>query len=297
VDKYGMSLRTDENGNLTVLLDNIKLWPENPILTARFKGSEFYLPVTSEKGIVCEQWISLPFLAPLVAPSLVILAVVYNKRFSRKRQALQQVSCAAVTEERTTAKAKPMEPQDPQLLKIVLADIAAQFPPVWGVNEKLRMEIALDESFFEKTQDREVEVSIDAGKGVSVVLSKRGRTEYPCVFVEKGEHQIRANFSGTSEHLALNAEVRLRIVDYEEEILRLYSEFLRKLLFHGIDVRKEMTAQEIERLVMSTNNFDSNFLRKVTTCFENAEYSNHLATRRDYEILYLSLKELGIDIE
>jgi hypothetical protein len=116
------------------------------------------------------------------------------------------------------------------------------------------------------------------------------------VFVEKGVHEIHAHFSGV-ERLALNAEVSLRVVDYEEETLRLYNEFLGKLSSQAIDIREEMTALEIERLVLSEGNFDVDSLHKVTMCFENAEYSNHLVTREDYETLYLSLKELRINID
>lgn len=296
VDNYGLSLKTGENGTLQVLLDNARLWPDNSTLTASFDGSELYLPVATEKRIVLEQWTSLPLLVPLAAPSLVILAVVYSKHLSRKRQTLQQVNLTVKTEERDIAKAKPAASQKPQPLKIVLPDIPSQFPLVWGINEKLRIEIALDENLLEKTQTREVEVSVDAGKRVPLIFSKQGRAEYSCVFVEKGVHEIRARFSEVSERLALNAEAGLRVVDYEEETLRLYNEFLGKLSSQGIDIREEMTAQEIERLVLSEGNFDADSLHKVTTCFENAEYSNHLVTREDYENLYLSLKELKIEI-
>ena len=297
VDNYALSLKTDENGNLSILLDNIKLWPDNATLTARFEGTELYLPIKTEKTITLEQWTSLTFLVPLAAPSLIILAVAYSKHLSRRRQTLQQVNLTAKTEKREITRAAPAASQKPQPLKILLPDIASQFPLVWGINEKLRIEVALDEDFLEKTKSREVEVSVDAGKGVSLVFSKQGRAEYSCVFIEKGAHEIRARFFEASGRLALNADVSLRFVDYEEETLRLYNEFLGKLSSQGIDVREEMTAQEIERLALSEGNFNADSLHKVTTCFEKAEYSNHSVTREDYETLYLSLKELKIDID
>jgi len=58
-----------------------------------------------------------------------------------------------------------------------------------------------------------------------------------------------------------------------------------------------MTAREIERLILKTSDFSPEALRKVTICFEKAEYSNHLATRKDYETMYLSLKDLNIGVE
>jgi hypothetical protein len=155
----------------------------------------------------------------------------------------------------------------------------------------------LDEDLLEKIHNTEIEISIDGEKGVSIVFSKQGRADYSCVFTEKGERKISAHLTETSKHRALNAELTLRIVDYEEEILRLYNAFLRNLSSQGIDIRKEMTAREIEHLVLSESNFDADSLRKVTACFENAEYSSRLMTRADYENLYLSLKELKIDVE
>jgi hypothetical protein len=297
VDNYGLSLKTGENGTLHVLLDNIKLWPDNSTLTAKFEGSELYLPVATEKRIVLEQWTSLPLLVPLAAPSLVILAVVYSKQLSKKRQMLQQVSQAKKAEKRETFEAKPTVTQKWQPLRIILPGVASQFPLVWGVEEKLRMEIVLDEGLLEKIHNREIEISIDGEKGTSIVFSKQGRAEYSCVFTEKGERKISAHLAETSEHRALNAELTLRVVDYEEEILRLYNEFLRRLSSQGIDIRKEMTAREIELLVLSESSFDWDSLREVTACFENAEYSSRLMTRADYENLYLSLKELKIDVE
>jgi transglutaminase-like putative cysteine protease len=296
VDNFGMSLKTDDNGNSTVLLNNLKLLPENPTLTVRFDGSEFYLPIMAEKETNSEHWISLILIIPLVAPGLVALAITYGKRLSEKRRALQRNN-RKITQETTITEPKTLMPEEPQTLRIVLLDIPTQFPPVWGINEELRIEIALDEDFFEENQNTNVEVSIDAEKRFSVVLSQRRRAELSLVFIQKGEHKIRANLSGASEHQTLNAEIKLRVVDYEEEILRLYDEFLRKLPAYGIDVRKEMTAHEIEQLILNTIDFDSNLLRRVTTCFENAEYSDHGATRKDYEIIYLNLKELGIGIE
>ncbi len=296
VDNYGLSSETDENGILTVLLDNVNFWPGNSTLTARFEGSELYLPVRAEKGITFEQWSNLPITVPLIAPGLIILVISYGKHILRKRKAPQRASLTKATEERVV-EAKQTMPQEPQLLQIALPHIATQFPPVWGVNEQLRAEIVLDESLLERTENKEVRISIDTGKEIPIVLSRPGRAEYSCVFIEKGEHKIRASFSETPEHLALSTEVRLRIVDYEEEILRLYDEFLRKLSGQGIDIRKEMTAREIEYLILSESNLDADSMREVTTCFEKIEYSNHLATRKDYEILYLSLKELGINIE
>jgi len=298
IDDYGLSWKTNNNGNLTFLLDNVKLWPENPVLTARFEGSEKYLPVTTEKQVLLEPGISLPFLIPLISPTLVILTFMYAKHHIRKRQTSRQISDIKVIKERANAEEEHITgPQKTQPLTIALPDIKAQFPNVWGVRDKLRIEVALDRSLLEEAEKKEVKVSIDEGTIASVRLSQKGRTELSHVFIKKGEHKMRAILRRTSGRQPWNAEVKLRVVDYGEENIKLYNEFLEKLGNCGIYARIEMTAREIESLVLSTSDFSPEALRKVTTCFEKAEYSNHLATRKDYEIMYLSLKELDINVK
>lgn len=298
VDNYGVSWKTDKNGNLTFLLDTIELWPANLLLTARFEGSELYLPVTIEKEIIIEPVISLPFLVPLVSSTLVAMGFAYVKHLVRRRQTLQQVGSMEVVKERATVEEEPIpRPQKKQPLGIVLPDIGGQFPNVWGVRAKLRIEIVLDKSALKKTLERNVEVLVNEEKVASVELSQQGRTELSHVFVKKGEQKVRAILSRTSRRRPWNAEVKLRIVDYGEEIIRLYKEFIEKMASNGIHLENEMTAREIESLILGVGGFSPEALRKVTVCFEKTEYSDHLATRKDYEVMHLSLGELNIDVE
>jgi hypothetical protein len=298
VDNYGLSWKTDSNGNLTFLLDNIELWPANLSLAARFEGSELYLPVMTEKEVILEPVISLPFLIPLVSPTLAAMVFVCAKHLVRRGQTLRQTSDVEVVGESAMVEEEPIyKPQKMQPLKIVLPDIGSQFPNVWGIRAKLRAEIVLDKSALEKTHKRDVKVLIDEETVASVRLSQQGRAELSHVFIKKGEQKMRAILPRISRRRPWNAEINLRIVDYGEEIIRLYNEFTEKLTGHGVHAEKEMTTREIESLILGIGDFDPEALRKVTICFEKAEYSNHLATRKDYEVMHLSLKELNIDVE
>lgn len=298
VDNYGMSWKTDKNGNLTFLLDTVKLWPENLVLTAKFEGSELYLPAITEKEVALEPVISLPFLIPLVSPTLVIIIFVYAKYQIRSLQMFRQTSAVKVVEERAVVEEERIcGPQKMQPFRIILPDIGAQFPYVWGVKDKLRIEIVLDNNVLKKMQNRETEVFIDEKAVASVKLSQQGLAELSRVFAEKGEYKIQARLPRKSGRRSWKAEIRLRIVDYGEEIISVYNEFLGKLANYGLTVGKEMTAREIENLILRITDFSPRALSKVTTCFEKAEYSNHLTTRKDYETMYLSLKELNADVE
>jgi hypothetical protein len=297
IDNYGLSWETDKSGNLTFLLDTVKLWPENFVLTARFEGSELYLPAATENDVSIEPVTSLPFLVPLVSPTLVVMVFMYVKYSVGGWQTSQQVSDTKVVKERALVEEELVyKPEKMQLLTIVLPDIGAKFPNVWGVRDKLRIEIALDESVFQKIQKKEVEVLIDEKTVASVRLSQ-ARAELTHVFDKKGEHKVQAILRRTSEYSPWNVEIKLRVVNYGEEIVRLYNEFLAKLASYGIHARNEMTAREIENLILRAGDFDSEAIHKVTTRFEKADYSNHLITRKDYEIMYLSLTTVNTDVE
>jgi hypothetical protein len=298
IDEYGLSWKTDRNGNLTFFLDTIKLWPENSVINARFEGSMLYSPDTTAKEVVPEPVVSLPFAIPLFSSVSVVIAFICVKQFKRRRQALRQTTPMEAVEEPTAIEDEFIHrPHEMKPLRFVLPDIDAAFPNVWGVNDKLRIEIVLDENVPENMKSKEVEILIDEEVIPSVRFSQKGCAELSHVFAKKGEHKVRASVPSTLQPQPLNAEIKIRVVDYGEEIIRLYNEFLRKLGSYGIRVQDEMTAREIERLVLNTGNFDSERLREATTCFEKAEYSNHLIARKDYEIIYLSLKRLLVDVD
>jgi len=297
VDNYSLSWKTDRDGNLTFLLDAVKLWPENLVLTAGFEGSELYLPVATEKEVALEPLITLPFLIPLFAPTLVAVVFMYTRHYIGTRQTLRQTSTVEVAKERVTTEEEIHRAQEMPPLKIVLPDIETQFPNVWGINDKLRIGVVLDKNVSDKIQKREAEVFIDEEPVASVKLSQQGRTGLSYVFSKKGEHKVQVTLPRGSGHRLWNAEIKLHVVDYEEEIIRLYNEFLGKLASYDINTHIKMTARELESLILRTGDFCAEALRKLTTCFEKAEYSNHRVTRKGYEIMYLSLKELSINVE
>lgn len=298
IENYGLSWKTNNDGNLTFLLNTIKLWPENSMLTARFDGSELYMPATVEKEVVLEPVISLPFLIPLVSPTLAILAFMYAKQFARKRQMLRQVNAVdSMLKRPIVTKDFTYRPQEVQLLQFVLPDIGDQLPNVWGVRDRLRIEVTLDKKALEEIEKDEIEVLIDEEKAVFTRLTQQGRAELSHIFTKKGEHKMRAILRRGFKNAPWKAELKLRVVDYEEEIIRLYNEFLGKIVNYGIVTKDEMTAREIQSLALRTEGFDADALDKLTTCFEKAEYSCHLVNREDYEAMYLSLKEFDINFE
>jgi hypothetical protein len=163
--------------------------------------------------------------------------------------------------------------------------------------------VAVDKSILEKVGKAEVEVTVD-GKSLaqaSFLQQGSGLFSFSHVFSTKGEHKIGAVLRTQSmwghNRPPLETEIGLRIVDYSEETIRLYGEFLKKLSGHDIDARDAMTAREIESLILNAKVFSPEYVGVATDCFEKTEYSSSLARRYDYERMYLSLKEAQIIVE
>jgi hypothetical protein len=148
-----------------------------------------------------------------------------------------------------------------------------------------------------RTEVKGVDVLIDGKRIANMRLPRQGRFEISHVFSVKGDHTMQASISRTSGHPLETAKIELRVVDYREEIIALYNRFLERIADYGICARDEMTAREIEKFILRKGGFSQEGLRKITVSFEKAEYSNHLLARREYETMYLSLKEFHTSAE
>ena len=303
LDNYGLSRETNRNGNLSLLLDTIRLWPEQSVVAARFAGSDLYMPATIQKDVVFEPVTSLPFIIPAVLSTSTLMTLVYAKHLVTKRKG-RGISLQAMADT-TTIEGELEEEQKTQPLKITFPDIETPpFPSVWGVNEQLCIQITADKTILRNIDqgEGEIEVTIDEKTFAKIPLEqKSGQTKLFHVFPKKGEHKIGAVLRACSldkyELQRWKTEINLKVVDYSEETIRLYNEFLKKLAGYNINARDEMTAREIESLILSIAVSGLKHVGEVTKCFEKAEYSNHLVKRADYENMYMSLKESHMDVE
>ena len=300
---YRLSWRTDQNGNLALLLDNIRFWPEESMLSATFAGSELYAPATIQKNIAFGSTISLPFIIPMIISASVFMTLTVSTYLMTRRQALHKIAGHLIADTMTTGKGTVNESEE-RPVKISLLDIKTPpFPRVWGINDQLRIEVAVDKSILTKIGRAEVEVTVD-GKSlahVSLLQQESGLFRFSHAFPTKGEHKIGVVLLTQSmwghDRPPLETDMKLRIVDYSEETIRLYGEFLKKLGGYDIDAGDEMTAREIESLILNANVFSPEHIGVTTDCFEKTEYGSSLARRYDYERMYLSLKEAQINVE
>jgi len=299
---YRLSWTTDQDGSFVFLLDNIRFLPEDAVLSATFAGSELYAPATAQRVFAFGSVISLPFIIPMVLCASVFTTLTVSTYLITRRQSLSKIKSHLVLDAMDVKKGA-VGASEEQLIRINLLDIETPFPRVWGVNDQLRFEVAVDMGVLARVGKAEVEATVD-GRSLataSVLQQGGGLCGFSHVFDSKGEHKIGAVLRTQSlwghNRPPLETEVTLRIVDYSEETVRLYGEFLKKLGGYDIDARDAMTAREIESLILHAKVFGPEHIGAATDCFEKSEYSSSLARRRDYERMYLSLKEAQIDVE
>jgi hypothetical protein len=282
---YGLAGKTDRNGTVSFLLDTIRFLPENTSLTLRFEGSNIYLPTATSVTAAAEPAIPIAFLLPFVISVAVVFALIANRPLFKKK-----IETMSITKQ-----------QDKQedILRISFPDIRNPFPNVWGVGEKLRIGCCVRApygSIRKKAEGRTVELFVDGKNVVGSSLSKESAT-FSQIFGKKGVYQLTAQLIDMSQTKTVTAETTLRVVDYREEIVDLYRAFLEFINEGSVEIRDEMTAREIESLLLNTGKFNAIALQKVTQCFEKTEYSSHSIDRKDYEEIYLSIDELKIDAQ
>jgi hypothetical protein len=164
---------------------------------------------------------------------------------------------------------------------ISFPQIRGQFASVWGEREPLEVQVKIN-----NTQHKDAFMIVDDGRMGKLEL--RTGEELMKFTLEKGTHI----FAIVEKDNKID-EVKIRIVDYREEVVRLYSEYFLSLKKKDPRIVEETTPREFESIVkggVPSNKRSS--LESVVSLFEVANYSLHTITRRQYEEMYVGLQEL-----
>ncbi|WP_424357302.1 Ig-like domain-containing protein [Methanocella sp. MCL-LM] len=167
--------------------------------------------------------------------------------------------------------------------RIEFEGIESPLPAVWGVGEPLHIRLIGPENchttlglFVDGEQIDEVR--IEAGAGFSSVLPG------------KGEHLLTVK--ADSEVLAAST---VRIVDYREEIVRLFNSFYASVRAQSETLPGDATPREMQWAISArlSREHQGSLDRAVST-FEIANYSTHTVGRKEYVTSYISVQELKI---
>jgi hypothetical protein len=179
---------------------------------------------------------------------------------------------------------------DPRL-EILFPQIENPLPPVWGIGEPLtilcRALIAMPENHIRsdpqiKTSDRALDITT---VGFSPVQLEH-------IFNTKGEIDINIHFGGATDEKIFGTR-KIRIVDYREEIVKLFNRLVDSLSAQGIAVDRMMTAREIESQLKEKNpDIAADVMQDIVRGFESANYSLQPVARKIYIDMYLAVGQI-----
>jgi hypothetical protein len=178
-------------------------------------------------------------------------------------------------------------------IDISFPDVEASFPSVWGVGEPLTVQVKLKASNGEILPSQPCNVDFGDGETVHDVSDTEGYIRLEHIFNTKGEYVINGSYQDSKTGKEISSWRRIRIVEYREEMVRLFNEMLETLNIRDIRIEPEMTAREIEVLLEERmKGVPTEAIRKIVAGFEEANYSVHPVTRESYVAMYPVVREV-----
>ncbi len=121
---------------------------------------------------------------------------------------------------------------------------------------------------------------------------EQGSCDFHWTADELGEYTVSARFTGGDNYLDSSDSRGFRVVDFREEIVRLYNSFVEWAGERVPDLSGR-TPRELESiLVVSGVSVNHRALHEIISRFEEADYSEHPITRRQYEAMYRSWRTI-----
>jgi hypothetical protein len=158
--------------------------------------------------------------------------------------------------------------------------IREPFPLTWGADEPLEMAITCN-----GVADSEAVLSVDGGEARHIRLD--GGIARVMLRLPKGRHRVTVGHGGPDVP-GEASWTDVQIVDYREEIVRMFNELCRSLKSGNADVRDDMTPRELERTICERKPETVDSIGAAVTVFELANFSTHAVRRAEYERMYLS---------
>jgi hypothetical protein len=171
---------------------------------------------------------------------------------------------------------------------ILFPEIESSLPSVWGNGELLQV------MFNRKDEESNVELRIEWGDDnePETAPSAQGRRILTHMFTLPGEYVIKAGYQDKSGK-EFSSWRKIRIVDYREEMVRLFGEMLEELNLEDREITRDLTPREVERLLSERlKNVSKESLRRVIDGFEEANYSTHPVNRESYVRMYRAIREV-----
>lgn len=178
-------------------------------------------------------------------------------------------------------------------IEIGSPDILDSLLDVWGVNEPVSFLVHLKDIDGEVLSSQTCKIDWGDGETVQAFSNEDGRIRLEHTFTIKGEYVITISYTDEKTGKEISSWKKIRIVEYREEMVRLFNEMLEILNIRDIKIEPEMTAREVELLLAERiEGVSIESIRKIVAGFEEANYSIHPVTRESYVAMYLAIREV-----
>ena len=272
-------------------------------VSVRFDGDDAYLPASATLGLPFSSggggsalpWILIPVLMAvaarggfLAARRLLVPAAVVVAAAQARDNAPELARVAPVPEH------VPPPPPVETALALRLSKPAEDLPEVWGIGETMRVTCGLSKAEGGVVSNAAVALS---GPGLASPLTSQTDGAGACGFElpvnAAGEFEVTARFEGDAAHLPSRDAKKYRVVQFVDEVMRLYNDFLAWGRRNASGIEPDATPRRVEWLLMSQGMVaDDKALEDVIRLFEEARYSEHEIGRPHYERMFRACHSL-----
>lgn len=307
----GVDATTDESGIATLELaapeeedlpgSRVELAYDGDDLRAPISISYFWQGAITPSGRNWLLWVGVPVLI-----ALLVAAAYAGRRFTvtpllrrlRRRRARAEPGPEPVVAVESTGEPEAAEdespaPEDelvpelpPVRLGIAFQKAADDLPDdVWGPDEEILISVSVTDE-GQPLSGAVVGVSVGDGAPSQLTVGEDGADAFNWSGAEPGEYPVAVEFRGDGDLVVSESRI-LRVVDFREEIVRLYGVFLEWAKEQGAGVSDLSTPREAEALLVAAGlPIPGRDVAELISRFEEADYSEHEIARRHYEAMY-----------
>ncbi|NLE08697.1 MAG: transglutaminase domain-containing protein, partial [Dehalococcoidales bacterium] len=174
--------------------------------------------------------------------------------------------------------------------EIVFPRMTAPLDDVWGQNEDMEIEAVLKNSTGVPLSNKKLTINVKNEIDLELLTDSQGKALLCHIFREKGTFTVTLLFSGDGHYHLSETERTVRIVDYREEVIKLYGHLVEEVTNLKIKVPVDVTPRFLEAiLIRGVQDIDERALNRFLWYFEEADYSTHDIGREQYLNAFVAL--------
>ena len=174
-------------------------------------------------------------------------------------------------------------------LEVTFLKADGDLPDVWEVGEEVQARLELSDRSGDRIGGAPLAVVLPGSRlPIELVTDDAGQSAVSFIADDAGSYALTASFQGVAErYVSSSASAEYRVVDFREEIVRLYNLFVEWAGRQAAGVTERSTPREVELMIATSDvSVDDRALEQIIARFEEADYSEHVITRRQYAAMF-----------